>query len=124
MREPVRRDGMKAFEIKQGQRIFVAGRVALDDGVARVADGLRVILVEQEPELAPGPTLLASLLAAAVMTPQSALAQNHGDLTGQIVFDGDVPAVEIKIKKGDRAANGMVDNPDKVIKMQMKSDAG
>ncbi|MCP5321113.1 MAG: ATP-binding cassette domain-containing protein [Pseudomonadales bacterium] len=43
----------------------IAGRVALDDGVARVADGLRVILVEQEPELAPGPTLLASLLARA-----------------------------------------------------------
>jgi plastocyanin len=50
------------------------------------------------------PCLLASLLAAAVVTPQSAMAQDHGDFTGQIVFDGDVPTVEIKIKKGDPTA--------------------
>jgi plastocyanin len=50
------------------------------------------------------PCLFAGLLAAAVFTPQSAHAQNHGDLTGQIVFDGDVPEVEIKIKKGDPTA--------------------
>lgn len=50
------------------------------------------------------PCLLASLLAAAVVTPPSAVAQDHGDFTGQIVFDGDVPEVEIKIKKGDPAA--------------------
>ena len=52
----------------------------------------------------PIPCLLASLLAAAVLTPQSAHAQGHGDLTGQIVFDGAVPKAEIKIMKGDATA--------------------
>jgi len=50
------------------------------------------------------PCLFASLLAAAVALPQSALAADHGDFTGQIVFDGEIPEVEIKVKKGDPTA--------------------
>lgn len=50
------------------------------------------------------PCLFASLLAAAVLTPQSAQAQGHGDLTGQIVYDGDQPKLVLKVKKGDPTA--------------------
>ncbi len=46
----------------------ITGQVALDDGVARLGDGTRVVLVEQEPELAPGATLFASLLERATRT--------------------------------------------------------
>ena len=48
-------------------------------------------------------------------------------LNGQYTVVGEVVSgmdVVDKIKKGDRAANGVVDNPDRIIKMQMKSDAG
>ena len=51
----------------------------------------------------------------------------EGDfLNGQYTVFGEVVDgmdVVDKIKKGDRAANGVVDSPDKIIKMQMKSDA-
>jgi ATP-binding cassette subfamily F protein uup len=40
---------------------IVAGRGALDDGVIRRQDGLRVVMVEQEPELPAAATLHASL---------------------------------------------------------------
>jgi len=40
----------------------IAGTAALDDGELRMRDGLRVALVEQEPQLPHAPTLRASLL--------------------------------------------------------------
>ena len=43
----------------------LTGRVALDDGVLRRDEGLRFVLVEQEPELGSGETLLDSLLSRA-----------------------------------------------------------
>ena len=46
---------------------------------------------------------------------------NEYTVFGEVVDGMDVVD---KIKKGDSAANGMVDNPDKIIKMRMKSDAG
>ena len=49
-----------------------------------------------------------------------------GSLTGQYTLFGEVvsgmDAVE-KIKKGSQANNGQVSNPDKIIKMQLASDA-
>jgi ATP-binding cassette subfamily F protein uup len=42
---------------------IVAGRAQLDDGELTLRDGLRIALVEQEPELPPAPTLRESLLA-------------------------------------------------------------
>src|SRR5262245_9312298 len=41
----------------------VAGKVALDDGEIARQDGLRIVLVEQEPELPPAVTLRESLIA-------------------------------------------------------------
>jgi ATP-binding cassette subfamily F protein uup len=41
----------------------IAGAVALDDGEIARQDGLRVVLVEQEPELPPAPTLRECLIA-------------------------------------------------------------
>ena len=41
----------------------IAGRIQLDDGRAVVRDGLRIVLVEQEPVLPPAGTLFESLLA-------------------------------------------------------------
>ncbi len=40
----------------------IAGAAALDDGELRKRDGLRVVMVEQEPQLPHAPTLRASLL--------------------------------------------------------------
>jgi len=40
----------------------IARVVALDDGELRIADGTRVVLVEQEPELPPAPSLRLSLI--------------------------------------------------------------
>ena len=49
-----------------------------------------------------------------------------GSLTGQYTLFGEVvsgmDAVE-KIKKGSQANNGQVQNPDKIVKMQLASDA-
>src|SRR3954471_21983651 len=49
-----------------------------------------------------------------------------GSLTGQYTLLGEVvsgmDAVE-KIKKGNQANNGQVSNPDKIVKMQLASDA-
>ena len=49
-----------------------------------------------------------------------------GSLTGQYTVIGEVVAgmdVVDKIKKGDRNANGMVQNPDRIVKMQLAADA-
>jgi hypothetical protein len=50
--------------------------------------------------------LTAALLAAAVagLSSQAIAADGYGDLTGRIVFDGDVPKLLPKIKKTDPAA--------------------
>src|SRR5688572_32449678 len=44
----------------------IAGTAALDEGELRKRDGLRVALVEQEPQLPHAPTLRASLLLRAM----------------------------------------------------------
>jgi peptidylprolyl isomerase len=49
-----------------------------------------------------------------------------GPLTGQYTLFGEVVSgmdVVDKIKKGDSAANGMVTNPDKIVKIQLAADA-
>jgi peptidylprolyl isomerase len=49
-----------------------------------------------------------------------------GPLTGQYTLFGEVVAgmeVADKIKKGDKAANGVVRNPDRVVRMRMMADA-
>ncbi|WP_112664198.1 peptidylprolyl isomerase [Microvirga flavescens] len=49
-----------------------------------------------------------------------------GPLTGQYTLFGEVVAgmdVVDKIKKGDQANNGMVSSPDKIVKMQLATDA-
>ena len=49
-----------------------------------------------------------------------------GSLTGQYTIIGEVVSgqdVADKIKKGDTARNGQVTNPDKIVKMQLASDA-
>ncbi len=49
-----------------------------------------------------------------------------GPLTGQYTLFGEVVSgmdVVDKIKKGNQAANGMVSNPDKIVKMQLAADA-
>ncbi len=66
-----------ALSVETGERLGLIGRngsgkssllramahlVALDDGELRIADGTRVVLVEQEPELPPAATLRLSLI--------------------------------------------------------------
>ena len=49
-----------------------------------------------------------------------------GALTGQYTMFGEVVSgmdVVEKIKKGDKARNGQVTNPDKIVKMQLAADA-
>ena len=41
----------------------IAGRIALDDGRTVLRDGLRIVMVEQEPQLPPAASLFDSLLA-------------------------------------------------------------
>ena len=52
--------------------------------------------------------------------------EGYGPLTGQYTLFGEVVSgmdVADKIKKGNPAANGMVTNPDKIVKMQLAADA-
>lgn len=51
----------------------------------------------------PVPCLLATLLTA-TLAAQSVQAQGHGDLVGQVVYDGDQPKLVLKVKKGDATA--------------------
>ena len=68
---------MAALTVVEGERIgfigrngsgkssllaAIAGRIALDAGEVRPREGLRTVLVEQEPQLPPAPTLRASLV--------------------------------------------------------------
>jgi cyclophilin family peptidyl-prolyl cis-trans isomerase len=49
-----------------------------------------------------------------------------GPLTGQYTLFGEVVSgmdVAAKIRKGDKTANGMVSNPDRIVKMQLAADA-
>jgi ATP-binding cassette subfamily F protein uup len=77
-----------AFSLESGERIgligrngtgkssllgVIAGLVPLDDGELRKRDGLRVVLVEQEPVLIQKPTLRESLLARATVQQQHKL---------------------------------------------------
>jgi ATP-binding cassette subfamily F protein uup len=50
----------------------IAGHAHLDEGEIKRRDGLRIILVEQEPELPPAPTLRESLLARSALVPDTA----------------------------------------------------
>ena len=51
----------------------IAGRIALDDGQIRTRDGLRIVTVEQEPELVAAGTLRAALVM------RGALAELHDE---------------------------------------------
>jgi ATP-binding cassette subfamily F protein uup len=48
----------------------IAGHVALDAGALELRDGLRVVFVKQEPELAAAPALRESVLATAAAAPR------------------------------------------------------
>ena len=90
-------------------------------------------LPDLKAEFSSTPFRRGTLGMARAQSPDSANSQffimfADGDfLNGQYTVFGEVidgMDVVDKIKKGDRAANGVVDNPDRIIKMQMKSDAG
>ena len=83
-------------------------------------------------EFTPTPFKRGSLGMARSGDPNSANSQFfivYGDapwLNNQYTYIGDVVSgmdVVDKIKKGDKAANGSVRSPDKVIKMQLMADA-
>ena len=83
-------------------------------------------------EFTPTPYKRGTLGMARSQSPDSANSQfficydGCGPLTGQYTVIGEVVAgmdVVDKIKKGDRNANGMVQNPDRIVKMQLASDA-
>lgn len=72
------------FSVQEGERIGLIGRngtgkssmlqvlarkSALDDGVIQVKDGLRVVLLEQEPVFPPAPTIRESLIAQSGFDP-------------------------------------------------------
>jgi peptidylprolyl isomerase len=83
-------------------------------------------------EFTPTPYKRGTLGMARSQSPDSANSQfficyeGCGPLTGQYTVFGEVVAgmdVVDKIKKGDRSANGMVQNPDRIVKMQLAADA-
>ena len=72
------------FSVQEGERIGLIGRngtgkssmlqvlarkSALDDGEIQVKDGLRVVLLEQEPVFPPAPTIRESLIAQSGFDP-------------------------------------------------------
>jgi peptidylprolyl isomerase len=83
-------------------------------------------------EFTPTPYKRGAVGMARSQNPDSANSQfficyeGCGPLTGQYTLFGEVvsgmDAVD-KIKKGDSAANGMVQTPDKIVKMQIAADA-
>ena len=83
-------------------------------------------------EFTPTPYKRGTVGMARSQSPNSANSQfficydGCGPLTGQYTVVGEVVAgmdVVDKIKKGDRSANGMVANPDRIVKMQLASEA-
>lgn len=90
-------------------------------------------LPDLKAEFTAEPFVRGTLGMARSQSPDSANSQffimfDNGDfLNGEYTVFGEVTdGMDIvdKIKKGSRAANGAVDNPDKIMKMQMESDAG
>ncbi|MFZ1814115.1 MAG: peptidylprolyl isomerase [Rhizobiaceae bacterium] len=89
-------------------------------------------LADIAAEFTPEPFVRGTLGMARSQNPNSANSQffimfaEGSFLNGQYTVFGQVTEgmdVVDKIKKGDRAANGTVENPDKIIKMVMESDA-
>src|SRR5688572_735582 len=83
-------------------------------------------------EFTPTPYRRGTVGMARSQSPNSANSQfficyeGCGPLTGQYTVVGEVVAgmdVVDKIKKGDSSANGVVRNPDRVVKMQLAADA-
>ncbi|MEC9343827.1 MAG: peptidylprolyl isomerase [Pseudomonadota bacterium] len=90
-------------------------------------------LPDLEAEFSAVPFTRGILGMARAQSPDSANSQffirfAEGDfLNGKYTVFGEVVDgmyVVDKIRKGDSDANGMVENPDKIIKMRLKSDAG
>jgi cyclophilin family peptidyl-prolyl cis-trans isomerase len=89
-------------------------------------------LLNVPAEFTPTPYKRGAVGMARSQNPDSANSQfficyeGCGPLTGQYTLFGEVvsgmDAVD-KIKKGDSAANGMVQTPDKIVKMQIAADA-
>jgi cyclophilin family peptidyl-prolyl cis-trans isomerase len=83
-------------------------------------------------EFTPTPYKRGTVGMARSQSPDSANSQfficfeGCAPLTGQYTVVGEVVAgmdVVDKIKKGDRGANGAVQNPDRIVKMQLAADA-
>ena len=83
-------------------------------------------------EFTPTPYRRGSVGMARSQSPNSANSQfficfdGCGPLTGQYTLFGEVVSgmdVVDKIKKGSAAANGQVQGPDKIVKMQIAADA-
>lgn len=83
-------------------------------------------------EFTPTPYKRGTVGMARSQSPDSANSQfficfdGCAPLTGQYTVVGEVVAgmdVVDKIKKGDRSANGAVQNPDRIVKMQLAADA-
>ena len=83
-------------------------------------------------EFTPTPYRRGTIGMARSQSPDSANSQfficyeGCGPLTGQYTVVGEVVAgmeVADRIKKGDRSANGMVQNPDRIVKMQLAAEA-
>ncbi|MCG6859278.1 MAG: peptidylprolyl isomerase [Salaquimonas sp.] len=133
---------------KHVERIKTLVRQGFYDGIVfhRVIDGFMAqtgdptgtgtggsSLPDLKAEFSSTPFERGTLGMARTQDPDSANSQffimlsKYPSLDGKYTVFGEVidgMDVVDKIKKGDSAANGVVANPDKIIKMQMKSDAG
>jgi len=61
----------------------LAGRADLDDGIVSLRDGLRVVLVEQEPQLPAASTLRESLALRGHLTPDDDHDHDHEHAVGR-----------------------------------------